>query len=81
MKRLLLSILLLTTSVCALAQEGSDRHLYWRPAVKLTFEMLDGAVPDTSFTNKLLNRNIGHVIATGLWGVLDVPDSKKVGKN
>lgn len=77
MKRLLLSILLLTTSVCALAQEASDRHLYWRPGVKLTFEMLDGAVPDTSFTNKLLNRNIGHVIATGLWGVLDVPDSKK----
>lgn len=76
MKKLFILIALFV-SVQSFAQIETDTHVFWQPGAKLTFEMFQGTVPDSSYVKKLTDLNIYHQIATGFWAALDVPKSKK----
>jgi len=74
---MLLFVLLHTLALNCFAQPEVGRYDYWQPGVTLSFDMFTGDLPDSVETQNLLSRNIGHTIATGMWGVLDVPATKK----
>ncbi len=76
MKKLFILIALFV-SVQSFAQIETDTHVFWQPGAKLTFEMFQGTVPDSSYVKKLTDLNIYHQIATGFWSALDVPNSKR----
>lgn len=77
MKKIFITSLLMLYVLSCFSQQIEERYLFWRPGVKLTFDMLNGELPDSVTKNKMLDNNCKHSIATGLWGVLDVPTSKK----
>ena len=76
MKRLF-SITALLLSINCFAQIETDTHVFWQPGAKLTFDMFQGAPPDSAFVKKVTDLNIYHQIATGFWSALDIPKSKK----
>ena len=80
MKKLFILIALFV-SVQSFAQIETDTHVFWQPGAKLTFDMFQGAAPDSAYVKKLTDLNIYFEIATGLWGVLDIPNSKRAWKN
>lgn len=73
----LITLFALFISIQCFAQIETDTHVFWQPGTKLTFEMFQGATPDSAYVKKLTDLNIYHQIATGFWAALDVPDSKK----
>ena len=75
MKRTFALLALFATIQC-FAQIEDDTHVFWQPGAKLTFEMFQGEPADSAQVKKLTDRNIYHVISTGLWSALDVPDEK-----
>jgi hypothetical protein len=79
MKKLFILIALFV-SVQSFAQIETDTHVFWQPGAKLTFDMFQGAAPDSAYVKKLTDLNIYFEIATGLWGVLDIPNSKRAWK-
>ena len=76
MKKLFILIALFV-SVQSFAQIETDTHVFWQPGAKLTFDMFQGAAPDSAYVKKLTDLNIYHEIATGFWAALDVPNSKR----
>ncbi len=70
-------IIALIVSVQSFAQIETDTHVFWQPGAKLTFDMFQGAAPDSAYVKKLTDLNIYHEIATGFWADLDVPKSKQ----
>lgn len=79
-KNWLISLIALLVSINCFAQIETDTHVFWQPGAKLTFEMFQGTAPDSAYVKKLTDLNIYHEIATGLWGVLDLPNSKRAWK-
>lgn len=73
--KFLLSIALLALSFSCLAQNETERYVFWQPNVKLTFDMFRGT-PTDSVVGKLLDKKVFHCVAVGLWGVLDIPEKK-----
>ena len=74
MKRLV--FVLMFASLNCFAQYETETHVFWQPDVKLSFDMFQGQ-PSDSTIEKLKKANLYHAIATGLWGELDVPASKR----
>lgn len=70
-------IIALFFSIQSFAQVETETHVFWQPGAKLTFDMFQGAAPDSAYVKKLTDLNIYHQIATGFWAALDVPNSKK----
>lgn len=77
--KFLLSIALLALSFSCLAQNETERYVFWQPNVKLTFDMFCGT-PTSSVVEKLKGANTYYDVALGLWGVLDVPKTKRMWK-
>ena len=75
MKNLLI-IIALFLSIESFAQTETDTHVFWHPGVKLTFDMFQGT-PSDSAVKIITDHNIFHEQYLGLWGLLDVPKSKK----
>jgi len=75
-----ITLIALLVSINCLAQIETDTHVFWQPGAKLTFDMFQGAPSDSAYVKKLTDLNIYHQIATGLWGALDIPKSKRAWK-
>jgi len=75
-----ITLIALLVSINCLAQIETDTHVFWQPGAKLTFYMFQGAPSDSAYVKKLTDLNIYHQIATGLWGALDIPKSKRAWK-
>ena len=73
--KFLLSVALLALSFSCLAQNETEKYVFWQPNVKLTFDMLRGT-PTDSVVGKLLDKKVFHRVVGGLWGVLDIPEKK-----
>ncbi|MBO6005271.1 MAG: hypothetical protein J6P49_00205, partial [Paludibacteraceae bacterium] len=71
----LLSVALLTLSFSCLAQNETERYVFWQPDVKLTFDMFRDT-PTSSVVGSYLDKKVFHYVAVGLWGVLDIPEKK-----
>ena len=52
MKKLFV-IIALFFSIQSFAQIETDTHVFWQPGAKLTFDMFQGAPPDSAFVKKV----------------------------
>lgn len=58
----------------------NDTHCIWQPGVKLTFEMFENVNPDTADVRIMKKENRKMLPYTGFWHVVDVPKTKKKGR-
>ena len=81
MKKRLLLIFTLLVSINCLAQDeeryDEERYAFWRPNVKLTFDMFQGEPSDSDYVSKLKTLHIYHTFSDGFWSALDVPKTKR----
>ena len=74
-------IIALFFSIQSFAQIETDTHVFWQPGAKLTFEMFQGAPPDSAYVKKMADFNYNFEISKGFWAALDVPKTKRGWKN
>ena len=75
MKNLFVLISLFLSFEC-FAQIETDTHVFWQPGLKLTFDMFQGT-PSDSVVKILTDQNCFQEQYLGLWGLMDVPKSKR----
>ena len=70
MKKLFILIALFV-SVQSFAQIETDTHVFWQPGAKLTFDMFQGAAPDSfRFQFILYTKRYGSLFRTGIWNLM-----------
>ena len=77
----LITLFALFVSIQCFAQIETDTHVFWQPGTKLTFEMFQGAPPDSAYVKKMADYNYNFEISKGFWAALDVPKTKRGWKN